>query len=150
MAEHMEELSIGEVARRAEIRTSALRYYESMGLLPAPRRVSGGHRRYDSGVLDLLGVLQMARQAGFTIAEMHVLVAGFSSETPASERWSLLAQQKLLEVEEMIARAQEAKRLLERLSQCRCSHLEECLEAGKDESSSHMAPVDTKDGQWPL
>src|SRR5437868_5401074 len=40
---HMEELTIGEVARRAGMRTSALRYYESVGLLPAPRRVYGGH-----------------------------------------------------------------------------------------------------------
>ncbi|GCE07249.1 MerR family DNA-binding transcriptional regulator [Dictyobacter aurantiacus] len=143
----MEELSIGEVARRAGIRTSALRYYESIGLLPASRRVSGGHRRYDPGILDLLGILQMARQAGFTIAEMHVLVTGFSSETPASERWSRLAQQKLLEVEEMIARAQENKRLLERLLQCRCSHLEECLQAARDENSSHRTLVDKKDRQ---
>lgn len=143
----MEELSIGEVARQAGVRTSALRYYESMGLLPAPRRISGGHRRYDPSVLDLLRVLQMAQQAGFTIAEMHVLVAGFSSETPASERWNLLAQKKLLEVEEVIAHAQETKRLLERLLQCGCFRLEECLETDKGESYSHVTPVDEKDGQ---
>ncbi|GHO84054.1 MerR family DNA-binding transcriptional regulator [Dictyobacter formicarum] len=90
----MEELSIGEVARRSGLRTSALRYYESMGLLPTPRRISGGHRRYDTSVLDLLRILQMAQHAGCTIAEMHLLVAGFSSDIPASKRWEHLAQKK--------------------------------------------------------
>ncbi len=121
-------LSIGEVARRAGVRTSALRYYESVGLLPDPQRISGGHRRYDPSVLDLLAVLQMAQQAGFTIAEMHMLVAGFSPETPASERWRQLAQHKLQEVEEVIAHAQQTKKILEQLVQCGCLRLEECVE----------------------
>lgn len=123
----MEELTIGEVARRAGIRTSALRYYESVGLLPEPRRVYGGHRRYDSSVFELLAILHMAQQAGFTIAEMHLLVAGFPSDTPASERWLSLAQKKLQEVEAVIAHAQQTKQLLEQLSQCSCLHLEDCV-----------------------
>ncbi|GHO65486.1 hypothetical protein KSC_043780 [Ktedonobacter sp. SOSP1-52] len=78
----MEKLRAGQ-----GIRTSALRYYESMGLLPAPRRASGGHRHYDASILELLAILRMAQQAGFTIAEMHLLVAGFDASTPASEWW---------------------------------------------------------------
>ena len=124
----MEELSIGEVARWAGLRTSTIRYYESIGLLPEPRRVSGGHRRYDPQVLELLAVLRMAQKAGLTIAEMHLLVAGFSLETPASARWQLLARKKLQEVETVIAHAQQTKQLLERLVQCSCLHLKECLQ----------------------
>jgi len=123
----MEELTIGEVARRAGIRPSALRYYESVGLLPAPRRVHGGHRRYDSSVFERLSVLRMAQQAGFTIAEMHRLVAGFSAETPASERWQSLSHKKLQEIEAVIAQAQQTKRLLEGLLQCGCVRLEDCV-----------------------
>lgn len=121
-------LTIGEVARRAGMRTSALRYYEEMGLLPPPQRVGGGHRRYDPSVFGLLTVLRMAQQAGFTIAEMHLLVAGFSPETPASERWRQLAQHKLQEVEAVIAHAQDTKRLLEQLLLCGCLRFEECIE----------------------
>jgi MerR family transcriptional regulator, redox-sensitive transcriptional activator SoxR len=124
----MEALTIGEVARRIGMRTSALRYYESVGLLPAPSRVSSGHRRYDPSVLDLLAVLRMAQQAGFTLAEMHLLVAGFSAEVPASERWQLLARRKLQEVEAVIAHAHQTQHLLERLLQCGCLHLEECVQ----------------------
>lgn len=129
----MEELTIGEVARRAGIRTSAVRYYESIGLLPIPRRASGGHRRYDASVLDLLAILQMAQQAGFTLAEMHLLVAGFDASTPASERWQSLAQTKLKEVEAIIAHAQQTKQMLERLLQCGCLRLEECLQEYRSE-----------------
>ena len=68
-------LTIGELARRVGMRTSALRYYESVGLLPAPRRVSG-QRRYDPSTVQLIAVLQTAQQAGFTIAEMQTLVNG--------------------------------------------------------------------------
>ncbi len=124
----MEEMTIGEVARRAGIRTSALRYYESVGLLPQPRRVYGGHRRYDEHVLEILSILRMAQQAGFSIAEMHLLVAGFPSETPASERWQVLVQKKLAEVEAVIVHAQQTKQLLEGLLGCSCVRLEECVE----------------------
>jgi len=110
------------------MRTSALRYYESVGLLPELRRVYGGHRRYDESVLELLSVLQMAQQAGFSIAETHLLVAGFPSGTTASERWQGLAQKKLAEVEAVIGHAQQAKRLLEGLLECSCQRLEECAQ----------------------
>jgi MerR family redox-sensitive transcriptional activator SoxR len=97
-----------------------------MGLLPQPHRGVGGHRRYDEHVLALLAVLRMAGQAGFTIAEMHLLVAGFDASTPVSERWHILAQKKLLEVEAIIIHAQQTKQLLDRLVQCGCLHVEEC------------------------
>lgn len=129
-------LTIGEVAQRAGMRTSALRYYESVGLLPVPQRASGGHRRYDPSVLSLLAVLQMAQQAGFTIAEMHMLVAGFSPDTPAFERWGQLAQRKLQEVEAVIAHAQQTKQILEQLVQCGCLRLEDCVENCLSQSSS--------------
>lgn len=134
----MAALPIGEVARRAGVRTSTIRYYESVGLLPEPQRVSGGHRRYDASILELLAVLRMAQQAGFTIAEMHLLVAGFEASTPASERWQSLAQTKLKEVEAIIAHAQQTKRILERFLQCGCLHLGECLQ---EYQSEVLSPV---------
>ncbi len=125
----MEALTIGEVARQAGVRTSTLRYYESVGLLPPPSRVHG-HRRYDPSVFSLLAILRMAQQAGFTLAEMHLLVHGFSPETPASERWQQLAHTKLEEVEALITHAQQTKHILECLLQCQCLRLEECVQGG--------------------
>ena len=92
----MEELAIGEVARRAGIRPSALRYYESIGLLPAPRRVNG-QRRYDERTVQLLKIVRLAQHAGFTVAEIQVLLHGFAPDTPPAARWQPLAQQKIAE-----------------------------------------------------
>src|SRR5215216_6297212 len=108
----MEELAIGEVARRAGIRPSALRYYESIGLLPAPKRVSG-RRRYDESTVQMLKVVRLAQHAGFTVAEIQTLLHGFEPDTPPAVRWRPLARQKLRELDALIERAQQMKRVLE-------------------------------------
>lgn len=122
----MNELSIGEVARQAGVRTSTLRYYESVGLLAPPRRVNG-RRHYDPSVVKLLAVLRMARQAGFTVAEMRTLLHGFTQQTPPSQRWEALARKKLREVDALIARAEQMKRILEAGLKCGCVRLEDCV-----------------------
>lgn len=136
----MEELTISEVARRAKIRASAIRYYESIRLLPAPRRASG-RRRYDATVLHRLALIQRAQEAGFTVAEIKSLFYDFAAETPASERWQALAKHKLVEVEALITRAQGMKRMLEEcVLQCRCPSLEECarlIAEDQSERASH-------------
>lgn len=73
-------LSIGEVAARAGVRTSALRYYESIGLLPAPRRING-RRAYEATILQQLAILQLAQKAGFTMNEIDELLHGFAADT---------------------------------------------------------------------
>jgi MerR family redox-sensitive transcriptional activator SoxR len=118
-------LTIGEVARQVGLRSSAIRYYESAGLLPAPVRVSGW-RRYDVTVLRRLAVIDLAQRSGFTLGEIRTLVRGFSPSTPPSARWHALARQKLPEVETLIARARTMKRLLEAGLNCRCLRLEDC------------------------
>jgi MerR family transcriptional regulator, redox-sensitive transcriptional activator SoxR len=124
----MEDLAIGEVARRAGIRPSALRYYESIGLIPAPKRVSG-RRRYDEGTLQMLRVVQLAQQAGFTVAEIQTLLHGFAPDTPPAARWRPLAQQKIAELDALVERAQQMRRILETGLQCGCLRLEDCAVA---------------------
>src|SRR2546428_4053994 len=115
----MEELTIGEVAKQAGIHASAIRCYESVEILPVPRRVNG-RRLYDSSVLDRLAVIQMAQRAGFTISEIRTLFNGFTPETPASARWEALARQKITEVDALILRAQAIKQgLVEELLRSR-------------------------------
>jgi len=67
-------LSIGELARRAGVTASALRYYEQLGLLPAPARISG-QRRYPESAARLVGVILLYRDAGFTLAGQKALMA---------------------------------------------------------------------------
>jgi MerR family transcriptional regulator, redox-sensitive transcriptional activator SoxR len=121
----MNMLTIGEIARRAGIRTSALRYYESIGLLPMPSRVNG-RRRYDASTVGMLAVIRLAQQAGFTVAEIQTLLHGFTPETPPAVRWRPLAQAKLAELDEVIARAQQMKAILATGLNCGCLRLDDC------------------------
>ena len=118
----MDGLTIGEVARRAGLATSAIRYYERLGLLPAPERVSG-QRRYEPDVLRWLAMIEVAQQAGFTLAETRTLLDGFSSEESPSAQWQALARSKLDEVDALITRAQSMRRLLEEGLRCECLRL---------------------------
>jgi MerR family redox-sensitive transcriptional activator SoxR len=135
----VKEFTIGEVARQAKLHTSALRYYESAGLVAASRRVSG-QRRYDQSVLQRLAVIQLAQEAGFTVAEIKALFFSFPPETPPSERWQTLAQQKLAQVNARIQKAEDMKKILEEgLLQCRCLTLEECAQCISARQSSENA-----------
>lgn len=123
-----DEMAIGEVARRAGIRASAIRYYEQVGLLPAPSRMSG-QRRYAPDILDRLALIQFAQQAGFTVAEIRTLFEGFEDETPISARWQVLAQQKLAEVDALVERAERMRMLLAQALECGCLRVEDCARA---------------------
>jgi len=113
-------MTIGEVARRAGLRASAIRFYEREGLLPKPIR-SGGQRRYDASILARLALLQRAKNAGFTLDEVRKF---FNAEGRPSERWQRVAQKKIIELDAMMERIRLMKDLLER--RCKCADLEEC------------------------
>ena len=121
----MTEMTIGQVAEQADIRPSALRYYESVGLLQKPRRVSG-QRRYEPEVLRWLAGIRICQEAGFTVAEIRKLFYGFPRSTSPSERWQELARDKLTEVDELIRRATIMKQLLSEGIRCGCGSLSEC------------------------
>jgi len=114
-------LPIGEVASRAGLRPSALRFYEEAGLLRPAARVSG-RRRYEPSVLGRLAVIRLLRDAGFTIREMRRLLGGGT----ARRRWRPLAEAKLQEINARIAEAQETRELIERALACDCETLEGC------------------------
>jgi MerR family transcriptional regulator, redox-sensitive transcriptional activator SoxR len=111
-------LLIGELAARAGLATSAIRYYESIGLLPEPYRVSG-QRRYGDDTLKRLEFIAAAQRAGFTLREIAELSDGFDVRG--------LAQRKLPEVKAELKQARERKRWLDAASGCDCASLEECL-----------------------
>ena len=121
----MARMTIGQVADKAGIRPSAIRYYESVGLLPKPERVSG-QRRYGAAVLLWLAGIRVCQEAGFSVAEMGKLFNGFPRSTKPSERWSELAGAKIAEVDDLIRRATGMKELLTEGIRCGCRSLREC------------------------
>jgi MerR family transcriptional regulator, redox-sensitive transcriptional activator SoxR len=116
--------SIGEVASRVGLSTSALRYYETLGLMPPPERASG-RRRYDQGALDRLAMIDVAQRAGFTLREVGVLLAGLQADTPPTQEWRDLATNKLAEVEALVTRAEAMRALLQTWLECDCLTLED-------------------------
>jgi MerR family transcriptional regulator, redox-sensitive transcriptional activator SoxR len=118
-------LSIGEVARRTGLKTSALRYYEESGILPAPTRVSG-QRRYEANVIRRVDLLRFAQQAGFTLEEIKTLFYGFGADTPLSARWRTLARKKVRELDELAEHVRRMREALELSLKCGCVRLEDC------------------------
>src|SRR5262245_26736020 len=104
----MAEMSIGEVARKMGLRSSAIRYYEKLGLIPKAPRLSG-RRRYDERVLERLAMVRFAKHVGFSIAEIKVLLRGVD-EPP--ERWRKLAAEKVAEVDAFVVQARTIRKLL--------------------------------------
>ncbi len=122
----MSELSISEVAARAGVRTSTLRYYESIGLLPEAPRVSG-RRRYDASVLQRLEIIRTAQQAGFTLAELHVLLDDILTSASPHADWHDLIQRKLGELNQRLLNVQSMKSLLEDIMECDDDQLADCI-----------------------
>jgi MerR family transcriptional regulator, redox-sensitive transcriptional activator SoxR len=119
------ELTIGEVARRAGVATSSIRYYERIGLLPKPERVQG-QRRYDTDVLGKLGFIGVAQSAGFKLTEIKELIAGVDSADGMGEQMRSLSTRKLDEVEALLERTRAMKGWLEVAKQCGCASPAEC------------------------
>ena len=145
---HVSEMTIGEVARQVGVATSAIRYYEEIGLLPLPARVNG-RRRYDWSAVQRLRVIERAQQAGFTLGEIRELFFGFAVGTHPTERWKALARRKLDELEEQRRRIQAAQDILREGIRCGCLTMEQCTVwlSGLEQSSpvgsalaSHHSP----------
>jgi MerR family redox-sensitive transcriptional activator SoxR len=120
-------MKIGQLATRAGVNASAIRYYEKMGLLAAPHRV-GGQRRYPGDALDRILLIRFAGEMGFSLGEIKLFLHGLRENAPVGPRWKKLAHRKIKEVEETIKRSLLLKSLLENLLHCRCASLQICVQ----------------------
>lgn len=68
-------IQIGELSKRTGCNIETIRYYERIGLLPAPARSAGGYRIYDAGVVRRLAFIRRARELGFTLDAVRALLA---------------------------------------------------------------------------
>ena len=121
-------MKIGELARRAGLNASAIRYYEKLSLLAPPQR-TGGQRRYPSDALHRVLLIRFASDMGFTLAEIKLFLSGLRDNAPVGPRWKRLTNRKLLEVDQNIARSLKLKSLLQNLLHCRCASLQQCVRA---------------------
>ncbi|BBZ13985.1 MerR family transcriptional regulator [Mycobacterium branderi] len=115
-------LTIGDVARESGVAPTALRYYEKIGLVPAPARI-GGQRRYDDAVLARLEVIRLCKSAGFALDEIQVLFADDAPGRPVSRA---LAEAKLAEIDAQMASLARARAVIEWGMRCTCPSIDAC------------------------
>jgi DNA-binding transcriptional MerR regulator len=118
-------LTIGEVAREVGLNTSAIRYYERLGVLPEPER-SSGQRRYTTDTVQQLHVIDVAKRAGFSLDDARLLLVATDGGDPAYAQLRELARRKLPEVDALIARARAMRDWLSTASGCNCETLDVC------------------------
>jgi MerR family redox-sensitive transcriptional activator SoxR len=121
----MASMTIGDIAARAGVNASRIRYYERVGVLPAPERVAG-QRRYDEQVLHRLAIVEVAQRAGLTLAEIRDLTGPGNHGAHAGVRIRELAERKLPDIDALIARAEAVKAWLRLARSCDCRTVDVC------------------------
>ena len=115
-------MTISVVGRRTGLRPSAIRYYESINLLPPAAR-RHGQRVYDARTLRRLAVIRQAQDAGFTLDEARTVL---QSGDLAAE-WNGIAAGKLVQLEAQIAELEARRRLIRKIQDvCQCRTVDEC------------------------
>lgn len=118
-------MTIGVLAAESGVPASTIRYWERIGVLPVPLRISS-QRRYSQEAIHRLAVLRLAQACGFRLSEMRHLMNGFRPGTPASRRWQELGRKKQKDLDAQIAQLRVMRRVVEHVLNCKCTELPEC------------------------
>ena len=113
-------LSIGELARRTGVASTALRYYDELGLVRPAVRASGRRRYSDSAVAEV-GVVLFLREVGFSLAEIGSLIGGGDRRG-----WKIVVERKLQELADQQHRVEAARAALEHVRRCPAGEPTQC------------------------
>ena len=120
------ELSIGMLSERSGVATSALRYYESEGLLAADRS-PGGQRRYSRDTLRRVGFIRAAQRVGLSLDEIRDALASLpDGRTPTHRDWAALSSSWRPRIEGQIRLLERLRDRLDKCIGCGCLSLEHC------------------------
>lgn len=118
--------TVGDVAARAGVATSALRFYEANGLIQSERNESG-HRRYRSDVLRRVAFIRVAQRIGLSLDEIRAALSSLPLQrTPTRDDWNELSSQWLPRIDERIAELQMLRDRLDGCIGCGCLSLDTC------------------------
>ncbi|HEY9100442.1 MerR family transcriptional regulator [Chitinimonas sp.] len=107
-------MRIGELAKRSGLATSAIRFYETKGLLPPAKRGLNGYRDYPAETVAVLAIIADAQQAGFSLEEIKQILPADISSWRHEELMDTL-RRKVADIEAMQARLKESKAHIESL-----------------------------------
>jgi MerR family redox-sensitive transcriptional activator SoxR len=133
-------LTIGEVARRSGVATSALRFYEDRGLIRS-ERVGSGHRRYPRAVLRRIAFVVFAQRIGLTLDEIGSELAKLPGDrAPTRREWSRLSRTWTSRIDERIAELARLKLGLTECIGCGCLSLDRCQLANPGDRAARLGP----------
>ena len=132
------DFSIGELARRTQVKVPTIRYYEQIGLLAPPPRTEGHQRRYDKTSMARLAFIRHTRELGFNIEAIRALLSLQDNPDQSCSVADGIASARLAEVEERIASLSALRTELQRmLEECACGRVAECRVIETLANSSH-------------
>lgn len=135
-----DELTIGEVAARSGIATSALRHYETTGLITSTR-TAGNHRRYARSVLRRIAVIQAAQHIGVGLAEIRDAFDSFPPDhAPTKREWAALARRWRPRIDQRIRELQQVRDGLSQCVGCGCLSMRQCAIYNPDDALSVSGP----------
>ena len=143
-------LSIGTVAREAGCKVQTIRYYEQIGLMPAPVRTAGGQRRYGRRHVERLSFIRHSRELGFPLEAVRELLGLADTPQGSCREADAIARRHLRQVERRLARLQTLKAELERMiERCQGGRIGECrvIEVLADHSHGHCLSDDHDDSR---
>jgi MerR family transcriptional regulator, redox-sensitive transcriptional activator SoxR len=133
-------LTIGEVARRSGVASSALRFYEERGLI-ASVRASSGHRRYPRSVLRRIAFIVFAQRIGLTLEEIGADLAKLPADrSPTREDWARLSGGWKKRVDQRIAELQTLRNGLTQCIGCGCLSIDKCRLANPADQAGRRGP----------
>jgi MerR family redox-sensitive transcriptional activator SoxR len=133
-------LTIGEVARRSGFAASAIRYYESQGLIAASR-TSGGQRAFERGVLRRLAFIRAASNVGLTLEEIRAELEGLpAGRTPTKADWLRMSGHWRTRLDEQIAALERLRDGLDSCIGCGCLSLKHCSIANPGDVAAPGGP----------
>jgi len=133
-------LTIGQVAARTGVATSALRFYEERGLITSERH-GGGHRRYSRPVIRRVAFILFAQRIGLTLEQIGEELAQLpASRTPKREDWQQLTGKWRARVDEQIAQLERLRDSLTDCIGCGCLSLDKCALVNPDDRLGREGP----------
>ncbi|MDI3470347.1 MAG: Heavy metal resistance transcriptional regulator HmrR [Pseudolabrys sp.] len=123
----MDGFRIGDLSKATSTKVETIRYYERIGLLPAPMRTAGNYRSYSNAHFGRLSFIRRARDLGFSIEQVRELLGLSDQRDRSCEAVDAIAREHLAEVERKIADLQALRRELSTIiDQCGCGTIAEC------------------------
>jgi MerR family redox-sensitive transcriptional activator SoxR len=134
------ELTIGELAKRSGVATSALRFYEERGLITSARNPSG-HRRFLRSVIRRVAFIVFAQRVGLSLDEVGAELAKLpDNRVPQAADWARLSRGWSGRIDERIAELERLKQGLTGCISCGCLSLERCQLVNPDDRAARYGP----------